>query len=190
MSEEEYGLVMRVKDAKAAYKEAYGELAAVKDELAYTESLIKQCGRELVAEFKDWYLREFGTQGEIEEEEEYGGGGRAAHGGARRHSTASTGAVSTSTAAAGGGGGGYGDDDAEDSSPNAKAYYKLQETLVHPPLDAFGHRPGSQKKSGIARRTAGGFGASPRLDITEQKHYKSSIDVIPHKAHATYYDYK
>lgn len=64
MDEEEYELVVQLKNLKARYRNDYQELQHTKSEIAYCEKLVSQCRQRLVTEFDIWYSESFLGPGE------------------------------------------------------------------------------------------------------------------------------
>lgn len=64
MDEEEYELVVELKNLKARYRNDYQELQHTKSEIAYCEKLVSQCRQRLVNEFDIWYSDSFLGLGE------------------------------------------------------------------------------------------------------------------------------
>jgi hypothetical protein len=54
LSDAELGVLEDLAAAKAAYKEDWGELSAVKSEVEYTSGLVEACKRELMEDFQAW----------------------------------------------------------------------------------------------------------------------------------------
>ncbi|CAH1251043.1 KIF9 [Branchiostoma lanceolatum] len=59
IDEDEYELLMKLKDLKAGYRRDYDELRAVKQEVQYCQRLVEQCRQRLIQEFDAWYSESF-----------------------------------------------------------------------------------------------------------------------------------
>ncbi|XP_022112111.1 kinesin-like protein KIF9 isoform X2 [Acanthaster planci] len=55
ISEEEFQLIRKLKELKAAYRLDYDELRQVKSEVQYCQKLVDQCRQRLITEFDTWY---------------------------------------------------------------------------------------------------------------------------------------
>ncbi|XP_074429964.1 kinesin-like protein KIF9 [Larus michahellis] len=57
--EEEFLLIMKLKDLKEEYRSGYAELQDLKAEIQYCQHLVDQCRNKLIAEFEVWYSESF-----------------------------------------------------------------------------------------------------------------------------------
>ncbi|NWI18568.1 KIF9 protein, partial [Crypturellus soui] len=59
IDEEEFLLIMKLKDLKKEYRSDYAELQDLKAEIQYCQQLVDQCRNKLVSEFEIWYNESF-----------------------------------------------------------------------------------------------------------------------------------
>ncbi|XP_067148170.1 kinesin-like protein KIF9 isoform X2 [Apteryx mantelli] len=59
IDEEEFLLIMKLKDLKKEYRSDYAELQDLKAEIQYCQHLVDQCRNKLVSEFEIWYNESF-----------------------------------------------------------------------------------------------------------------------------------
>ncbi|KGL79596.1 Kinesin-like KIF9, partial [Tinamus guttatus] len=59
IDEEEFLLIMKLKDLKKEYRSDYAELQDLKAEIQYCQQLVDQCRNKLVSEFEIWYNEAF-----------------------------------------------------------------------------------------------------------------------------------
>ncbi|NXG49531.1 KIF9 protein, partial [Psilopogon haemacephalus] len=59
IDEEEFSLIMKLKDLKEEYKSGYAELKDLKAEIQYCQHLVDQCRNKLISEFDIWYSESF-----------------------------------------------------------------------------------------------------------------------------------
>uniref|UniRef100_A0A8B9B957 Kinesin-like protein n=1 Tax=Anser brachyrhynchus TaxID=132585 RepID=A0A8B9B957_9AVES len=59
IDENEFLLIMKMKDLKEEYRSAYAELQDLKAEIQYCQHLVDRCRNKLVAEFEIWYSESF-----------------------------------------------------------------------------------------------------------------------------------
>ncbi|XP_062424650.1 kinesin-like protein KIF9 isoform X3 [Rhea pennata] len=59
IDEEEFLLIMKLKDLKKEYRSDYAELQDLKAEVQYCQHLVDQCRNKLVSEFEIWYNESF-----------------------------------------------------------------------------------------------------------------------------------
>ncbi|XP_069501891.1 kinesin-like protein KIF9 [Ambystoma mexicanum] len=59
IDEEEFNLIVRLKDLKKQYRAEYDELRDLKAEIQYCERLVDQCRKRLLTEFDVWYTESF-----------------------------------------------------------------------------------------------------------------------------------
>ncbi|XP_035172011.1 kinesin-like protein KIF9 [Oxyura jamaicensis] len=59
VDEEEFLLIMKMKDLKEEYRSAYAELQDLKAEIQYCQHLVDRCRNKLIAEFEIWYSESF-----------------------------------------------------------------------------------------------------------------------------------
>uniref|UniRef100_A0A8C3JED8 Kinesin-like protein n=1 Tax=Calidris pygmaea TaxID=425635 RepID=A0A8C3JED8_9CHAR len=59
IDEEEFLLIMKLKDLKEEYRSGYAELQDLKAEIQYCQHLVDQCRNKLISEFEIWYSESF-----------------------------------------------------------------------------------------------------------------------------------
>ncbi|NXJ66913.1 KIF9 protein, partial [Rostratula benghalensis] len=59
IDEEEFLLIMKLKDLKEEYRSGYAELQDLKAEIQYCQHLVDQCRNKLISEFEIWYNESF-----------------------------------------------------------------------------------------------------------------------------------
>ncbi|NXJ04578.1 KIF9 protein, partial [Odontophorus gujanensis] len=59
IDEEEFLLIMKLKDSKEEYRCSYAELQDLKAEIQYCQHLVDQCRNKLISEFEIWYSESF-----------------------------------------------------------------------------------------------------------------------------------
>ncbi|XP_014810963.1 PREDICTED: kinesin-like protein KIF9 [Calidris pugnax] len=59
IDEEEFSLIMKLKDLKEEYRSGYTELQDLKAEIQYCQHLVDQCRNKLISEFEIWYSESF-----------------------------------------------------------------------------------------------------------------------------------
>lgn len=64
ISEQEFQMMKKLKELKAAYRSDYEELTQVKSEKKYCQKLVDQCRQRLVTEFDNWYSECFLSNGD------------------------------------------------------------------------------------------------------------------------------
>ncbi|NWH63148.1 KIF9 protein, partial [Geococcyx californianus] len=67
IDEEEFVLIVKLKDLKQEYKSGYAELQDLKAEIQYCQRLVDQCRNKLVSEFETWYNESFLIPKEMQE---------------------------------------------------------------------------------------------------------------------------
>uniref|UniRef100_A0A663FCK2 Kinesin-like protein n=1 Tax=Aquila chrysaetos chrysaetos TaxID=223781 RepID=A0A663FCK2_AQUCH len=59
IDEQEFLLIMKLKDLKEEYRSGYAELQDLKAEIQYCQHLVDQCRNKLISEFEIWYSESF-----------------------------------------------------------------------------------------------------------------------------------
>nr|XP_020633237.1 kinesin-like protein KIF9 isoform X1 [Pogona vitticeps]XP_020633238.1 kinesin-like protein KIF9 isoform X1 [Pogona vitticeps]XP_020633239.1 kinesin-like protein KIF9 isoform X1 [Pogona vitticeps] len=67
IDEEEFLLLMKLKDLRKQYRADYNELRGLQSEVQYCQHLVDQCRNRLVAEFEIWYNESFLIPEEVQE---------------------------------------------------------------------------------------------------------------------------
>ncbi|XP_034985587.1 kinesin-like protein KIF9 isoform X2 [Zootoca vivipara] len=67
IDEEEFTLIMKMKDLKKQYRVDYDELRNLRSEVQYCQHLVDQCRNRLVSEFEIWYNESFLIPEEVQE---------------------------------------------------------------------------------------------------------------------------
>ncbi|XP_061442592.1 kinesin-like protein KIF9 isoform X2 [Rhineura floridana] len=67
IDEEEFLLIMKLKDLKKQYREDYNDLQNLRSEVQYCQHLVDQCRSRLVTEFEIWYNESFLIPEEVQE---------------------------------------------------------------------------------------------------------------------------
>uniref|UniRef100_A0A8C8SXB0 Kinesin-like protein n=1 Tax=Pelusios castaneus TaxID=367368 RepID=A0A8C8SXB0_9SAUR len=73
IDEEEFLLVMKLKDLKKQYRSDFDELRDLKAEIQYCQHLVDQCRNRLIAEFEIWYNESFLIPEDVQEAIKPGG---------------------------------------------------------------------------------------------------------------------
>ncbi|NXN11695.1 KIF9 protein, partial [Indicator maculatus] len=73
IDEEEYLLIMKLKDLKEEYKSGYAELKDLQAEIQYCQHLVDQCRNKLTSEFEIWYSESFLIPKDVQEALKPGG---------------------------------------------------------------------------------------------------------------------
>ncbi|NWU58514.1 KIF9 protein, partial [Dromas ardeola] len=73
IDEEEFLLIMKLKDLKEEYRSAYAELQDLKAEIQYCQHLVDQCRNKLISEFEIWYSESFLIPKDVQEALKPGG---------------------------------------------------------------------------------------------------------------------
>ncbi|NXL53195.1 KIF9 protein, partial [Podilymbus podiceps] len=73
IDEEEFLLIMKLKDLKEEYKSGYAELQDLKAEIQYCQHLVDQCRNKLISEFEIWYSESFLIPKDVQEALKPGG---------------------------------------------------------------------------------------------------------------------
>lgn len=59
--EAEIACLMRMKDLKKQYRDAYEELKMIKSEIDYTSRLVEECTMNMLSEFEKWFTEKYGV---------------------------------------------------------------------------------------------------------------------------------
>ncbi|XP_077349676.1 kinesin-like protein KIF9 [Lithobates pipiens] len=73
IDEQEFMLIVRLKDLKKQYRADYDELQDLKAEVQYCQKLVDQCRQRLVTEFEVWYNESFVLPEEVQNSMKVGG---------------------------------------------------------------------------------------------------------------------
>ncbi|KAM6410497.1 kinesin-like protein KIF9 [Pluvialis apricaria] len=73
IDEEEFLLIMKLKDLKEEYRSGYAELQDLKAEIQYCQHLVDQCRNKLISEFEIWYSESFLIPKDVQEALKPGG---------------------------------------------------------------------------------------------------------------------
>ncbi|NXT55558.1 KIF9 protein, partial [Pluvianellus socialis] len=73
IDEEEFLLIMKLKDLKEEYRSSYAELQDLKAEIQYCQHLVDQCRNKLISEFEIWYSESFLIPKDVQEALKPGG---------------------------------------------------------------------------------------------------------------------
>ncbi|NXF85181.1 KIF9 protein, partial [Eubucco bourcierii] len=73
IDEEEFLLIMKLKDLKEEYKSGYAELKDLKAEIQYCQNLVDRCRNKLISEFDIWYSESFLIPKDLQEALKPGG---------------------------------------------------------------------------------------------------------------------
>ncbi len=64
IDEEEFGLIKRLQDLKARYREDFEKWRELKSEIVYCQNLVEQCRQRLIQEFDTWYSETYFNNGQ------------------------------------------------------------------------------------------------------------------------------
>ncbi|XP_075276079.1 kinesin-like protein KIF9 isoform X2 [Opisthocomus hoazin] len=67
IAEQEFLLIMKLKDLKEEYRSGYAELQDLKAEIQYCQHLVDQCWNKLISEFEIWYRESFLIPKDVQE---------------------------------------------------------------------------------------------------------------------------
>ncbi|KAJ7322071.1 hypothetical protein JRQ81_018358 [Phrynocephalus forsythii] len=67
IDEEEFLLIMKLKDLRKQYRADYNEMRGLQSEVHYCQHLVDQCRNRLIAEFEIWYNESFLIPEEVQE---------------------------------------------------------------------------------------------------------------------------
>ncbi|XP_075070269.1 kinesin-like protein KIF9 isoform X2 [Mixophyes fleayi] len=73
IDEQEFMLIVRLKDLKKQYRADFDELQNLKAEVQYCQKLVDQCRQRLVAEFEVWYNESFVIPEDVQNTVKFGG---------------------------------------------------------------------------------------------------------------------